>query len=72
MKHVLVTGGAGFIDSRLIDRLMVGGCHATVADNCDSFYGPSIKHANLIGYTAREGSNWLRSTSVIRHHYAVG
>jgi UDP-glucuronate 4-epimerase len=38
MKHVLVTGGAGFIGSRLIDRLMVGGCHATVADNFDSFY----------------------------------
>jgi len=31
--RVLVTGGAGFIGSHLVDRLMAGGCRVTVLDN---------------------------------------
>lgn len=32
-KRVLVTGGAGFIGSHLIEHLVAGGCHVTVIDN---------------------------------------
>jgi UDP-glucose 4-epimerase len=33
MKKVLVTGGAGFIGSHLVDRLIQEGCEVTVLDN---------------------------------------
>lgn len=35
-KRVLVTGGAGFIGSHLVDRLMMGGCEVKVIDNLSS------------------------------------
>lgn len=35
-KKVLVTGGAGFIGSHLVDRLCAHGAHVTVLDNLSS------------------------------------
>lgn len=47
MSSVLVTGGAGFIGSHLVERLIRGGHSVTVLDDFNDYYDPSIKWANL-------------------------
>lgn len=47
MKNFLITGGAGFIGSHLVDRLLATDVeHITVVDDFNDFYDPSIKRAN--------------------------
>ena len=49
MKNFLITGGAGFIGSHLVDRLLATDVeHITVVDDFNDFYDPSIKRANII------------------------
>jgi UDP-glucuronate 4-epimerase len=48
MKNILITGGAGFIGSHLVDRLIAeGNWRITVIDDFNDFYDPSIKRANI-------------------------
>jgi len=44
---VLLTGGAGFIGSHVLERLVARGDRVTVVDDLNDYYDPSLKRANL-------------------------
>jgi UDP-glucuronate 4-epimerase len=46
-KHIIVTGGAGFIGSHVVEYLLKNNYHVTVVDNYDSFYSKETKQKNL-------------------------
>jgi UDP-glucuronate 4-epimerase len=48
MKRILITGGAGFIGSHLVDRLLrEGDWQISVVDDFNNFYDPAIKRENV-------------------------
>jgi UDP-glucuronate 4-epimerase len=48
--RILVTGGAGFIGSHLVERLLAGGYTVVIVDDFNDFYDPQIKQANIAGF----------------------
>ena len=73
---ILVTGGAGFIGSHLVERLLDEGHPVVCLDNFDDFYSPALKRRNLAralkhpGFRLVEGD--LRDEAGMKQLFAGG
>ncbi len=61
MKHVLVTGAAGFIGSHVSQRLLDDGATVVGLDIVNDYYDPTLKEARLARLTNREGFRFVKA-----------
>lgn len=60
VREILITGGAGFIGSHLVDRLLANGDRITVLDNFCDFYDPEVKRDNIAAHSKNENFTLVR------------
>lgn len=53
-RHLLITGGAGFIGSNLTRRRLDRGDRVTILDNFNDFYDPALKRRNIAPFLERQ------------------
>ncbi len=57
---IVVTGGAGFIGSYLVERLINDGHDVLCLDNFDNYYDPAIKRDNVTRFKNKENFTLLK------------
>ena len=74
--RILVTGGAGFIGSHLVGRLLAMKCRVTVLDDFNDYYDPAVKRMNVAphldnpAYNLVEGD--IRDVVLLRKVFSEG
>src|SRR3989338_11049502 len=81
MKSILVTGGAGFIGSNLIDTLLKNPDYQiTCLDNFDPFYNPQIKRNNIATHLKKSNFKFIEAdirnfanmkSKLGKHYYTI-
>ncbi|MFN0243006.1 MAG: GDP-mannose 4,6-dehydratase [Planctomycetota bacterium] len=73
MSRVLVTGGAGFIGSHVVEALCRRGDEVTVLDNFNDFYDPALKRANAAALTrAQIVTGDIRDAALVQELFDAG
>ena len=70
MTHVLVCGGAGYIDAHMAKALALAGCKVTVFDNLPTGHRAAVQWGELVGRAksraSRFHSRWHHAGRAIR------
>ena len=74
LMTILVTGGAGFIGSHVVEALLARGDKVTVVDDFNDFYDPALKRGNvaMFGNRATIIEADIRDAAALRAIFSTG
>lgn len=71
---ILVTGGAGFIGSHVVEALLARGDNVAIVDDFNDFYDPALKRRNVVTFGNRATiiEADIRDTTTLREIFSTG